>query len=366
MFKSVLNNNRGVALIITLSIISILIAGALELNKKARVTIVSAAAARDRITLSQMALSGIHTGMAVLIKDKYISEIDSLQEAWASTEIIDTLLNHMFSGNGSVTLKISDERSRIQVNALVGFPEGLSFNISQKLLWERFLKHMMSLNDQIEIDPVTIINAVKDWIDSGDDDAITGLSGAESGYYEDLEPSYPCKNGYIRHIDELLMIKGITQKLFNGSKITGGISEYMTPYGIDIAKKKDSQEKGNNDNRFTFTGKININTADILILSALLPEEHKILAQNINEYRMEVSGSTHLHDLSKPTWYQNVPGCGDIKIDPDLITTSSDIFRITATARTKDMEKTIIAVVRREKEKKTGKWKCCMLSLQHE
>ncbi len=48
-----------------------------------------------------------------------------------------------------------------------------------------------------------IINSLKDWLDSGDDDAITGLSGAESDYYEGLEPPYSCKNGPMDNLGEV-------------------------------------------------------------------------------------------------------------------------------------------------------------------
>jgi general secretion pathway protein K len=362
MLKSILNNNRGIALILTLSIISILIAGALELNKNARNAVVSAATTRDQITLSQIASSGIHTGMAILIKDKYDSETDSVQEAWADAENLHTLLKSNTFDNGSMTLKISDELSRIQVNALVNFPESLNFNALQMQLWDRFLRHMITLNEHNEnTDPVEIINAVKDWIDSGDDDAITGLSGAESGYYQNLEPPYSCKNGPIQNTEEFLMIKGITPDIFYGSKTAEGISAYITPYGINIAINIAKENKG-----FTFNGKININTAGFPVLAALLPEEHKDLAQNIFDYRIEASGSAYLHDLSKQAWYRAVPGCSNIIIDPELITTSSDFFRIVSTASLKDMKTTITAVVHREKEDKTGKWTCKILSWQHE
>jgi len=64
------------------------------------------------------------------------------------------------------------------------------------------------------MDPSAIINSIKDWLDSGDDDAITGLSGAESAYYQDLDPPYPCRNGPFPHLGELALLKGVTAELF--------------------------------------------------------------------------------------------------------------------------------------------------------
>ncbi len=59
-------NNRGIALLITISITTILVAAALEYNRKARFAVISTAAARERLTLSYMASSGVHIAMALL------------------------------------------------------------------------------------------------------------------------------------------------------------------------------------------------------------------------------------------------------------------------------------------------------------
>lgn len=71
-------NNRGIALLITISVTTILVAAALEYNRRARFAVISTAAARDRLTLSYMASSGVHIAMALLAKDKSESNFDSL------------------------------------------------------------------------------------------------------------------------------------------------------------------------------------------------------------------------------------------------------------------------------------------------
>jgi hypothetical protein len=60
----------------SLSIITVLIAGVLEWNRKARSALTVTAAARERATLTYMATAGIHAAMALLIKDKMDSEAD--------------------------------------------------------------------------------------------------------------------------------------------------------------------------------------------------------------------------------------------------------------------------------------------------
>lgn len=349
----ILKNNHGIALLITLSIITILISVSLELSRNARLAVITTAAARDRLTLLHISSSGINAAMAMLIKDKKESEIDSIQEGWADPEKIIEVINDISFEDGKVEVSISDELSRIQANAMVRFPEGRDSNNAQMFMWDRFLSFFISQDDLFEeIEPRTIINSVKDWLDSGDDDTITGLNGAESDYYQSLDPPYSCRNGQLTYLDELVLIRGITSDFFYGDGERPGISRYMTIYGIT--------DSG------TYEGKININTAELPVLTALLPSGNEHLAQAIFDYRQEKTDSEYIHDLSSSTWYKRVPGCSGINIEEGLITTSSDFFRILSIATLQEMEMTTTAIVQRIKDNESGKWRCKILSWQTE
>jgi len=351
--KMIVKNNHGIALLITLSITTVLIAVSLELRRNAGSAVMTTAAARDRLTLLHISSSGINAAMAMLIKDKKESEIDSMQEGWADPEEIIEVLNDIPFEDGKVTVSISDELSRIQVNAIVRFPEGRESNDAQMFMWDRFLSYFIFQDDLLEeIEPRTIINSVKDWLDSGDDDAITGLNGAESDYYQSLDPPYSSRNGQIAYIDELTLIRGITSDLFYGHEERPGISRYMTIYGIT--------DSG------AYEGKININTAELPVLTALLPSGNEHLAQEIFDYRQEKTDLEYIHDLSGLTWYKDVSGCSDITIDPELIITSSNFFRIVSVAKLREMKMITTAIVQRVKHDESGKWKCKILSWQTE
>ena len=350
-------NNRGIALLVTLTIITVLIAASLEMNRRMRSVIFSAAATRDRITLLQMASTGIHAAEAMLVKDKNDSDSDSLQEDWADPEKISQVLQDVPFENGAVALTISDELGKIQVNSLVTYPGGRNFNASQQMMWDRFLTNFIARNASLErTEPATIINPLKDWLDSGDDDAITGLTGAESDYYRDLDPPYACRNGPLAYISELELVKGFTPEISRGTAGIPGISRYITVFGMTVA----------DNHLFTFGGKININTADVPVLAAILPFGQEDFAQAIYDYRQETSDNIYIHDLTQPNWYKNVPGLSEIKIDPNLITTASDIFRIESVAKLNDMKMTITAVIQREKNSEIGKWDCRVLHWQAE
>lgn len=349
-------SDSGMALLITLTVITLLIAVSLELNRQARNTVFAAAASRDRFALSQMLISGMHAAMALLVEDRRQTQIDSLQEDWADPEKVAMLLQRLEFEDGQLEVQISDERSRIQVNALVKFPEGRDFDVYQPNLWRRFLRAALAAQEAPEdSDTVnTVVNSLKDWLDTGDDDAVTGLTGAESDYYQDLDPPYKARNGPLYHIDELLQVKGVTPQLFYGTEEIPGIAEFLTVSGVTAGS----------GNGFTFDGQVNINTAALPVLGALLSEADAALATAIEAYRLEKKGEVFAHDLSNVQWYKNVPGAGDIRIDAALITVRSDFFRITAIAGLQEMVMRLTAVVKREIEPGSGQIHCRILSLE--
>lgn len=58
-----------------------------------------------------------------------------------------------------------------------------------------------------------VADAILDWLDQDDSPR---TYGAEADYYQSLSPGYLPKNGPIAHLDELLMIQGVTPELLYG------------------------------------------------------------------------------------------------------------------------------------------------------
>ena len=355
--KQILKSNRGIALLITISITTILVAAALEFNRRARFAVISTATTRDRLTLSYMASSGVHIAMALLVKDKLDSNFDALSEDWANPEKIEELLQEIPFEAGKLSVTITDELSKIQVNALVKFPDSRQFDAAQVMLWDRFLRYIRSEEDlKEESDPVAIVNSVKDWLDSADDEATTGLSGAESSYYEDLDPPYASRNGPIQDLNDLLLIKGITPQIYNDSAEAPGLASLMTVHGMTPGA----------GTSFSWPGRININTAGVPVLAALLGLENQELAQAIFEYRQEVTADKDSHDFSNPRWYKEIAGLGDVNINSNLITISSDVFRIKSEGSLNMTKTSVIAVVQRVQDPESRKWTCKVISWKTE
>jgi len=359
-----LQNNKGVVLILTLTIIALLVTITFELNRQLQASVENSATNRDRVVMNHMLASGVEVAKSILVNDKKDSEIDSVQEDWANPEKISAYLSQIPFDDGNIELFISDELGRVQVSALVKFPEGKDYNTPQRDFWLRFMTLILTqqedqdtaefLSDEI-LEPSAVINPIKDWLDSNDNDTITGINGAEDEYYQDLDPPYTTRNGPFRQIEELMRTKGITPELFYAAdEQIVGISDFLTVHGVSDANDK-----------FTYAGKININTADLPVIAGLLPLGQEILAPEIFEYRIEKSEEQYLYDLTSPTWYKEVPGLSDVEIDPELITTQSDIFRIECYAVLRDIQKKATVIVERKKEKESGKWFCKTLSWRY-
>ena len=348
-------NNRGIAVIIAVTTIALLVTMVIELNRKTGTAAESANIFKQRATLDYMTSSGIHMAMALLVKDKKETDgVDSLQEEWADPDVLRDAMDVLSFDEGAIEVRITDELGRIQINSLVEFPDSQKFNQSQMLMWERFLGYLRP-NEGLSDDdtmPSAIINSTKDWLDSNDDDAISGVNGAESDYYEGLDPPYSPRNGPFDSVDSFLLVKGVAELM----EAIGGFDQvtgYITQHGMIE----------NKDKKFTFPGKININTAELPVLAAILPQGEELSAPDLIVYREEktTDGNYRNPDLKKSTWYKSIPELEGVTIDPKLITTESDFFRIEAAAVVQEKTLTTTAVVKREKEKKTGKYICKVL-----
>lgn len=362
---TILNNRRGIALLVCLAIISVLSAAGLELGKRVRRSTDLTIALQENFRATEMAMAGIHLAMVILEADANANDIDSIQEIWADPELINGAIASLGFPEGQMTLSIVDEMGKIQVNALLDKFPGNTFNTDQKELWERLLDLMISADkSQDERDPSEIINSLKDWLDSEDDDLETGTSGAESTYYQDLVPPYTCSNGPFDLLAELFLVKGLSQGLQASETLEGledtslGFQETFTVFGMDdtVTEK----------NRYQFPGTININTANALVLMALLPPGMEDQAQELVDFRVQKheEKGDYLNALDKG-WYKEIVGLSDTeeKRFDRLITYSSNFFRVACSVTLGKKEHGVTAFIQREKGEETNRWGCRIIRI---
>ncbi len=346
------DNQRGVALLVTITILFVVFTLVSEVSRNTRNSLKQADIEKTRVRLAQIATSGLHIGIAILMADKKTSEIDSVQESWADQEQIDEILSEVPFNEGEISLRIVDEGGKIQINALVDYPEGKNFNTSQKLLWENFLQFLNPPDDSIDNLGLNtdIVNCVKDWLDFGDDDATTGINGVEDDYYKNLDSPYSCNNGPLNDLGELVLIKGFTQEMVDRVEMGYSMADLLTIYGMEEKSSSTEKKAG-----FTFPGLININTADLPVILSLMPDSKSFLenssaAQAIYDYREERTEDGFVNDL-KGDCYKNCPGCEDSGMKADLLTTTSNYFSIECTAFKEKIQVIVTAVIRRDEKK---------------
>lgn len=342
------NNKKGMALIVTLAIVSILVVGALEIGRVLNNSVGYVKKDADSYTAYQIAISGINLGQIILSQDAGKNEIDSVQESWADSEKIANTIALLGYDKGTLKIKISDELGKIQINALLKKFPGNKFNEDQREIWQRFLDSVISSDKSSDDrDPSEMINCIKDWLDSKDNEAVTGISGAESDYYLELNPSYQCANAPLNKLSELFMIKGFARGLFKTEDME--TPDVFTVQGIDQNKLKN---KG-----FAFPGKININTANEIVLAVLLPIGKEAEAVELVSFRKEKNEEAFINKLDKG-WYKRVVELSknETKYFERVIRYSSNVFKVEAIAEINNAKVVISAIVERKKIKESKKW----------
>lgn len=314
---SLFKDNRGFALILIILIISLLVVVTLQFNTAMWGGLYSSANLRDGVKFGLIARSGIHFALAVLSEDASASNSDSLRETWAQSKELSLHSVELFE-QGRFQVEITDLSSKIAINRLVN--ENGEYNESRKLLLARLLSQ-----ERFGLEPEAVgnlIDAIKDWIDADDE---TTQFGAENGYYQSLEKPYSCANKPMDSLDQLRLVKGMTDALFFGNDDAGGgISDHLTVYG---------------------DGRININTAGPLVLQALSDDIDAEMVQDMVDYRLDKK-----NDLTDPEWYRKIAGMGHVTIDPNLIMTSTGYFEIRSVGMAEEeaMSRQVTTVVKRE------------------
>ena len=344
-----LTNNHGMALLIVLTVISLIIILTIQFNQNMRQELVTSGIESNNITLECMARSGINLAMAALDNDAKENEYDSLQDSWAL--LADENLSPLFD-SGSLGIEITDNSGKFQINGIVLSKTGEQAtsqnqgsgnqldNIkllspkqaaaqelaARNILWRLLRNEPFSLEDS---EARAIIDSLIDWIDAGDGDWEQEF-GAESSYYQSLKTPYQCKNGPVEFIEELLLVKGITPELLFGNDKHPGLARLLTTHGTD--------------------GNININTADPLLLQALHEDLTKQMADDMLAFREDTNNKDSLASIKWVTEVlPSLSGQNGLK----NITVKSNSFTVLAQARLDSSSKKITATLQRDSQKTT-------------
>lgn len=308
-------DDRGMALLITIMIISLLIVVTLEFGKSMRQHHMAAANLKSGEQLGAIARSGVAIAKVLLEQDAQAASFDSLLDNWARVEQAD--FSKLFT-HGNLKLTIADLSGRVQINSLV--KSGAVGTRTREILIHLLNSGEFAIEDGTEAE--AIVDSFIDWLDTDD---LEMESGAENSYYQSLSPAYACKNAAAQFIEELMLVKGVTPALLYGLADKKPLMRYITVYGDD--------------------GKINLNTAESEVLQAMNPQVTRELADGMDEFRRD---KEHKELLANPNWYTDVPSWPiDVVFDPTTVTTTSAYFWVEATGTFDTLQRKIAAAVSR-------------------
>jgi general secretion pathway protein K len=317
-----MKNERGAALVLVLLILTILVVVVLESMRLAQVDYGSTAVMETGLRAKYKGLSGLNMAKLLLTRDAADSAgADHLGEPWASMleqrEIELPEMKEMLSGG------IVDEQSKFPVNFLLDARGNLNAETSAVLT-------NLLTGPAFELDREAaeeIVLSLKDWLDQ--DDEVSGTSGAEEFHY--AEAGYKPRNGPMRFLGELLLVRGITREIYAGTADRPGLKDLVTVYG---------------------DGKINLNTAPVELVAAMIrqdetgttPRDALDFAQRVVEYRADYM---HWDQLDSTQWFTNVPGALSVQFYP-LLTVKSSWFSVALTAHAGGGQRSLFAVLKRE------------------
>jgi general secretion pathway protein K len=305
-----LKDERGVALVLALAVIALLVSLAIDFSYTMMVDLTLAANLRDERKAFYAARSGVELARHLLQKDEL--EYDALDEDWAHLNEHPGFISEDDEGRFKVT--IEDEAAKIPLNDLIA---GDKVNLVRRSQLKR-------LFEVLELDP-QLIDPIIDWLDP---DNNPEPFGAENAYYQTLSPPYPCKNGPLTAIEELLLVKGMTKEILYGTGEKKGLIHFLTLYSDD---------------------KVNINTASAEVLQSLSDKIDKNLAQAIIDYRQKEP----FKDTIKYDDIKSLPGMTlDIFNElNDQCDIKSSTFSLHVEGQVRGIKKVIYAVLKRDEKK---------------
>ncbi len=299
-------DERGVALLLALLVLTLLVALILEFDAEARREYREAAAFRDNFKASMLTRAAVQAARAVLqqdfLRDKQTGEkFDAPTDLWAMP------IKNYAIGDGFLSAQIQDERGKLNLNDFIA---AANDQIKFKTATER----MRRLFELLQLNP-DLVDALIDWTDQDDNPR---PAGAESAYYQSQRPAYRAANERLQSLADLRLIKGFTPDIIDR------LSRYVTVYPLDGSAP------------------LNINTADFLVIQSLDTDITQAMATEIVQgrpYKTKV-------DLDRISNFKDIGQ--RLRTDYDV---KSEFFSARLAITVNESTKTALALLRREADK---------------
>ncbi len=298
------HDEQGVALILALFVLTLLVALILEFDADARREYREAAAFRDHFKATMLTQVGVQAARAVLQRDAKLDTqanqaFDALTDLWAMP------ITNYPVGDGVVSALIEDERGKLNLNELANQPDPIARQAK--------IKRFKRLFELVQVNP-DLVDAIADWMDTDENPEPTG---AESAYYQSLRPAYRASNSSLQTVSELYLVKGMTDE------IVQRLQKYVTVYPIEA------------------DGKVNLNTADPIVIQALDARITQAMAMSVVSGRpfLTIQDADRISDFEPIAKELRLTQAYDVR---------SNYFSVRASITVNEVTKAAYAVLRRE------------------
>ena len=322
------DNSRASILIIALWSICLLATFSVVLGYQVRqkLTLVNRLDEKDRL---HFIVEAAIKRAVVELKKEPEKAYDILKDTWSNNI---SAFKEIDIGDGkfSILYDYIDEQSGIQETRYGLLDEERKLNINK--LDATVLRRLFHIFGFDEIDSQELAASIIDWRDS-DSELSIPIGSAEDSYYRNLQYPYEAKDAEFEVLDEVLLVKGMTQDIFEK------IKDYITIYG---------------------SGKVNINTASKPVLLALGLDDDivdKILSFRAGEDGIIATSDDNIFDAASNIIPKLSQSCHlsdsevaklSVVADQYLITNSNN-FMVKAVAKLNNRKNTaeLICVVNR-------------------
>lgn len=302
-------SQRGVALITALLVVALASVAA-----AAMLTAENIAIRRSTNILQNEAASWYTTGLeqwaeVILRRDKRNNNVDDLHDVWAQK------LSPLPIQGGYLTGRIIDQQGLFNLNNLIAGDAKQQMQAFQRLI-DIVMAMQGNGGNASSMPPAgDIAHAVKDWIDP--DQQTTFPGGAEDNYYLGLQPPYRAANRPMASPSELLLVRGVTPKIY----------EALRPYVTTLPV-------GTN---------LNVDTAPWPVLAAEIPAMSVENAQSCVKYRAKQPFKSVQAFLAQPDC---VPGGSSVTAQN--LSVSSSYFLAIGHAEVGDGRLTLYSLLKRQ------------------
>ena len=222
------DSEKGVVLVIVIIVIAILMILVTDLIYFTQIDSEISMNTRDEVKARYIAKSGVQVA-AGAFSARALEELSGVMgrvggSAGGDDGFWALSVPYFPVGSGTVSILITDERAKINLNSLVSSDSNM---VDQQVLAE--LRELFRLLGVDTGKSERFLSSLVNWIDVPKEGTVNDQdsAGANAEFYSGLQPAYRIKDGPLDTVEEIRMIDGMDDEFFNA------VRDYVTVYPTD-------------------------------------------------------------------------------------------------------------------------------------